>query len=708
MIRSIIKYDTSYRLDERLFMRTSLFARRRGAWLALFVALALLIAPLAALPTRAATLKVVATTSIVADLVKNVVGENAEIITLVPADSDAHTFEPSPADSAALAEAALIFEIGLGFEEWLDDLYEASGSQAKRIALASGIQPLATNTMLRLLVSDHETAATNLIDLDNGKVIARYAVESPTYPYTSPSGRFGVKIQTNANLITAVDSGITLEDHGDHMHAYKRDAKLTAFKVQGSTPIHFVAHVGQIAIFNDGNGEVMLLTERNFESAEAEMLTFKTARGHHGVAVPLGDRIVLTVPDTQNLDYALPLGIEVRDMQDNIVASFPDQCPGLHGEASSGAFVAFGCTDRVLVLERNGNAFSVKSLRYAPETPSGTRVGTIIGHEKQNFLIGNFGQTGLVRIDPIEGTLTPIALPMRYSAFRLDAETGEKILVVTADGNLQRLDAMSGEIEASVEAVTPFVFRNRVPRPGLAVVRHFAYITDPASGEVVEVDIEAMSITRRFVTEGKPVRLAVLGVLEMEEEDHAHAEGDHDHAHDHGMFDPHIWTDVANAQVMVRTIRDALVAADAENAAAYRSAASAYLAELGALDRFVREQIAQIPEANRVLVTPHNAFAYFAERYGFKTMSPLGVTTSEIDPAAAALAELIEELKAMGVKAVFPDNTSNPRLMALIARETGATLGKALVADALTAEGEAATYIGKVRHNVAAIVEALK
>jgi ABC-type Zn uptake system ZnuABC Zn-binding protein ZnuA len=685
--------------------------RRRSALLAFCLITALLLAPLMALPISANNkLKIVATTSIVADLVKNVVGENAEIVTLVPADSDAHTFEPSPADSAALAAADVIFEIGLGFEFWLDGLYESSGSKARRIRLANSIQPLASNTMLRLLVSDFETAPSKLIDVDNGKIIARYEVGAPTYPYTSPTGRFGVKIQTNANLITAVDSGILLEDHGDHMHPYKRDARLTDFRAEGRTPIHYVAQAGQIAIFNDGSGEAMLLTERNFESAEAEMLTFKTARPHHGVAVPLGDRIVLSVPDTQNMDYALPLGIEVRDMRNNVVASFADQCPGLHGEASSGAFTAFGCADRVLVLERNGDDFSVKSLRYAPETPSGTRVGTVIGHEKQNFFIGNFGQTGLVRIDPIAGTLTPITLPMRYSAFRLDAETGEKIIVVTTDGSVHRIDAMTGRIEASIEAVTPFVFRTRVPRPGLATVRNLAYVTDPAAGEVVEIDLEAMNVTRRFVVEGKPVRLAVLGVLEMEHDhDHDHDHGHaHDHDHDHGMFDPHIWTDVVNAQAMVRTIRDAMVELDAANASVYRSNANAYLAELTALDRFVREQVAQLPEANRILVTPHNSFAYFAERYGFQTMSPLGVTTAEADPAAGALAELIEEIRALGVKAVFPENTSSPRLMELIAREAGVALGKTLIADSLSATGETATYIGKIRHNVSAIVEALK
>lgn len=105
----------------------SLSHMRRSALLALFLALALLVAPLAVAPVSANDrLKIVATTTIVADFVRNVVGENAEITTLVPPDSDAHTFTPSPSDSAAIAAADLIFEIGLGFESWLDGLYRVS------------------------------------------------------------------------------------------------------------------------------------------------------------------------------------------------------------------------------------------------------------------------------------------------------------------------------------------------------------------------------------------------------------------------------------------------------------------------------------------------------------------------------------------------------------------------------------------------------
>lgn len=89
-----------------------------------------------------APLPVVATFSIVGDLVQNVGGDRIALATLVGPGGDAHTYEPTPQDSAALAEAALLFENGLAFEEWLDDFYAASGSQAARVAVTAAITPL--------------------------------------------------------------------------------------------------------------------------------------------------------------------------------------------------------------------------------------------------------------------------------------------------------------------------------------------------------------------------------------------------------------------------------------------------------------------------------------------------------------------------------------------------------------------------------------
>jgi ABC-type Zn uptake system ZnuABC Zn-binding protein ZnuA len=86
--------------------------------------------------------RVVATHSILGDIVGNVGGDGIELTTLVAAGEDPHVFEPSPSDSAALSEAEVVFENGLEYETWLDDMYESSGSEAERVAATDGLEPI--------------------------------------------------------------------------------------------------------------------------------------------------------------------------------------------------------------------------------------------------------------------------------------------------------------------------------------------------------------------------------------------------------------------------------------------------------------------------------------------------------------------------------------------------------------------------------------
>ncbi len=180
---------------------------------------------------------------------------------------------------------------------------------------------------------------------------------------------------------------------------------------------------------------------------------------------------------------------------------------------------------------------------------------------------------------------------------------------------------------------------------------------------------------------------------------------------EHGEFDPHVWHDVANVILMVEQIRAGLAAADPANAAIYQANADTYVAALKELDAFVLAEVGNLPPDRRKLVTTHDTFGYFAARYGFTIVGTgLGSASTEIaDPSSAQLAELITEIKAAGVPAIFAENVSNPQLMETIAREAGVALGPPLYTDALGEPGSGgATYIEMMRANVTAIVGALK
>jgi ABC-type Zn uptake system ZnuABC Zn-binding protein ZnuA len=189
-------------------------------------------------------------------------------------------------------------------------------------------------------------------------------------------------------------------------------------------------------------------------------------------------------------------------------------------------------------------------------------------------------------------------------------------------------------------------------------------------------------------------------------EGEAHAEGE-EHAHEGA--DPHVWMDPNNVRVWTRNIAAALSELDPANAAAYQANAERYDQTLQALDAWVQEQIAQIAPENRQMVVDHDAFGYFAQRYGFETVGTVvpGYSTMSA-PSAQELARLEDAIRQLGVQAVFVGSTVNPALAERVAADTGTQLVFLFTGSLSEPGGGAETYEDFVRHNVSAIVDALK
>lgn len=172
------------------------------------------------------------------------------------------------------------------------------------------------------------------------------------------------------------------------------------------------------------------------------------------------------------------------------------------------------------------------------------------------------------------------------------------------------------------------------------------------------------------------------------------------------LEDPHWWHSIANVKKATTIVTDELIKLDPANQADYKKSAKAYLANLDQLDKWVRREIAELPRNRRKLVTSHDAFQYFAKDYGFTIYAIEGVST-DTEPSNRHVAELIDEIKKQGVKAIFLESTLNPKVTSEITRETGVRIGGTLYADGL-GTGPASTYDGMVRLNVSTIVDALK
>jgi ABC-type Zn uptake system ZnuABC Zn-binding protein ZnuA len=170
---------------------------------------------------------------------------------------------------------------------------------------------------------------------------------------------------------------------------------------------------------------------------------------------------------------------------------------------------------------------------------------------------------------------------------------------------------------------------------------------------------------------------------------------------------PHLWLDVRNAKAYVEKIRDNLGKVDTANAGYYADRARAYLAQLDELDTWIQAEVEKIPKARRKLVTFHDAFPYFARRYGF-TLQGVLVASPGKEPSARELTQLARRIKREGVPAVFAESQFNPKTMEVLGRDTGVTVITNLYNDSLSSGPEANSYIAMMKHDVTQIVKALK
>jgi zinc/manganese transport system substrate-binding protein len=174
--------------------------------------------------------------------------------------------------------------------------------------------------------------------------------------------------------------------------------------------------------------------------------------------------------------------------------------------------------------------------------------------------------------------------------------------------------------------------------------------------------------------------------------------------------DPHMWWDLTRTQTYVTRIAKALETADPVGETIYASNAKKYNAELVKLDAWAKLEIAKIPVGKRKLVTNHDALGYFAARYGFKIIGQVIPSLgTEQAPSARELAALSRTIQREGVKAIFIENTLNPRLAQTLADESGAKVAPALYTDSLGNPGSSGdTFIKAFRYNINTIVNALK
>ena len=704
-----------------------------------------------AAPSPAATtppaekLNVVTTSNIVADWVRAIGQDRVDVFPLLPPNADPHSYQPGAQDIARIADADLVFSVGLQLEGgWLEELIEnAARDHDSIIAVAEAVDPIdfveifdehdehgeegAEEVIGRLLIGDGETGMMSVIDLEHGDV-EQDAFDLGSRAgriYATKSGRFAIAVSSDANTAHVFDGGIYLEAHGDHFDQIEGPVERLDIDLSGDRPVHLYVGSEWATIFYDGSGDVVFLEEHELEEEGSDYVPPKLNFGpQHGAAVPLeGDLFAVSAQhpnyESDPAEYRLPVGAEIVTL-DGEVLHRDEGCEGLHGDAGNGHMAVFGCIGGVLAVEAHDGEYEGMFIGPPAGSPDDFRLTSVWGYPGLDHFFALGSAVGLYLVEPEEGAMEqfiPASEELRPINVAMSHD-GEALLVVMSDGELRMYDAHDLDLLAAADDfLTEPVETGFWARPHVVTAPGAVFITDSLGGEVLQLDDHDLEVVNHWDVEGNPTKIAFVGIFGETEghEEHGHEEehGDEEeedaHGHGHGSLDPHFWFDPARVQQAVNVIAAQLSTVDSAGQTMYRENAAAYNRELDDLHAWITEQVAALPEDRRVLVTSHDAYQYYAQRYGFEVVGTIFPLSTEVEPSAQDLAMLAELIEHEGVPVVFGETTHSDRMLRRIAEETGAIIVTGLYSGSLGEPGgEAGNYLDMMRFNTTTIVEALK
>ncbi|MEO1257672.1 MAG: zinc ABC transporter substrate-binding protein [Bacteroidota bacterium] len=174
-----------------------------------------------------------------------------------------------------------------------------------------------------------------------------------------------------------------------------------------------------------------------------------------------------------------------------------------------------------------------------------------------------------------------------------------------------------------------------------------------------------------------------------------------------GSADPHAWMDASHGLKYIENIKNAFIKSDPDNKEVYEFNHGVYRRQLEDMDAYIFEHVKKIPEQRRILITSHDAFRYFGQRYGIRLEAVIGIST-EAEAQTSDIIRLNKIIKESGVPAVFIETTVNPKLIKRIAEDNNVAIGGSLFSDSIGDENsDAPTYLDMLKFNTDTIVKAL-
>lgn len=353
----------------------------------------------------------------------------------------------------------------------------------------------------RLVVATEDGAV--VVDPATSEPLAAVDTQSAPSLAVAGDGRHVALTQADAGVTQFLDAGTWSSAHGDHAHHYVAEPRLRRATVDGDRPVHVVSHAGRTAIFHDGSGTAEIFDDDGLLIDSLETATVDSGAPHHGVAVPVEDGVLVSIPGAEEL----PTGVALVDDDGDEQARFAD-CPELHGETAVGETVLFGCASGIMAV--TGDTSSV----IGNPDNSGERVGGFVASEAGPLAVGDYGPTSLAVIDVDADAVRLVELGRPYGPFALGPH--DEVLALTTDGTLRVIDAGTGRPAGAVDVIEPFTLPegHGGTTPAIAVVGHTAYVSDPVTSSLVPVDLEELTTGQPIALDAAPTDIVAIGASE--------------------------------------------------------------------------------------------------------------------------------------------------------------------------------------------------
>lgn len=585
-----------------------------------------------------ARLQIVGSHSILSDVIANVAGDVADVTSLMPLGADPHSFQPTPGDLTALADADVVFINGAFFEEGLLEAIENATDEMNIVTASSCVEiiPFGGHD------DDHEEGEEQAHEEDENHA------------------------------------------HEDEDHAHEADDEHEHESETGE-----MSAIAQLC--EQHYAEMEALHEAGHEHEEGE------EHDHDHTSTEITD---LSTWAGEWLSGWVFDADALQPGYDAVLAETPEISPELLMQYhEAGNFTVF---DTVTFSEIGASFDGGNTCDYtfAGQMP----ITQIAGETWSLFETADetCADTRYLLLNPPHAAEEGASLHfhMRYGSTSFEE--------IAADESPWFPSIYP--IDTTADALNNVYIAN-ARLLGLYVAT--VYGVDVAMSDEEQEVVQAMTGGETHEHEHHEIEtLGALYALDCgaghDDEEEENGEGE-EHEHEHGACDPHVWMEPHNVMYWTMLIRDTLIELDPANADVYTANASEYLEALDALAHdFIGPMVESVPEENRILITNHDAFGYFAARAGFEvaiTIIPSGSTLAE--PSTADIAAVIDLIREENVPAIFAETTVSDDLAQQIAEETGAQVYVLYSGSLSDADGPASTYIDYIRYNVTTIIEAL-